>query len=326
MLKQKRLVISHQGVQTWRHHMARGKPSSGIQADQIVNVRSDKFNTYTKTVFKLGLLGALLFLSACSGLLFYPDKHIYRTPDQAQVRYENIFLDTPDGERLHGWLLHASMPLRGVVYFLHGNAENISTHCGNVIWLPQQGYDVFCLDYRGFGLSSGKPDMAGALSDVGTGYEWLKTHYSDANTPLFVLGQSIGAVLTINFVGRIPLNDVKPTAVIADAPFSELRDIAREKLAAGWLTWAFQYPFSYMLPANYDPVDYVRNISPIPLLIIHSTSDQVIPYHHGERVFQHAGDPKYFLSTDTPHTATFSIPEYRQVLLNFLANPEKSPL
>ena len=53
-----------------------------------------------------------------------------------------------------------------MVLFLHGNAENISTHIGSVYWLPEQGYEVVLLDYRGYGRSEGVPQLGRMLDDV----------------------------------------------------------------------------------------------------------------------------------------------------------------
>ena len=68
--------------------------------------------------------------------------------------------------RLHGWFLPAQIPSRGTILFLHGNAENVSTHIGSVAWLPAEGFNVFLIDYRGYGLSEGVPTLDGLHRDV----------------------------------------------------------------------------------------------------------------------------------------------------------------
>ncbi len=89
------------------------------------------------------LQGALVVLSTllagCSSVFFYPDNVTYITPDRLNLAYQDIYLDTADGETLHGWWLPAEGPesdARGTIYFLHGNAQNISSHILNVAWLP----------------------------------------------------------------------------------------------------------------------------------------------------------------------------------------------
>lgn len=66
----------------------------------------------------------------------------------------------------------------GQVLFLHGNAENISTHIGSVLWLLQSGYQVFALDYRGYGLSTGTPAVPQVFEDIRSSAQWLSTQPS----------------------------------------------------------------------------------------------------------------------------------------------------
>ncbi|ADJ27838.1 alpha/beta hydrolase [Nitrosococcus watsonii] len=275
-------------------------------------------------VGRLSLVIFFIHLSGCSQVFFLPGKEEMLTPKQLGLAYEDVTLSTPDGYSLHGWLLHAQGKLCGSVYFLHGNAENISTHIASVMWLPAHGYQVFLLDYRGYGRSTGSPDIAGALQDIETGYQWLLARPESEEKPVFLLGQSLGAALLVAFGAAIPDLHERVDGVIVDAAFTRYRGIAREKLGSFWLTWPFQYPLSWLLPGSYDPIDYIAQLSPTPLLLIHSKEDEIIPYHHGEELFAAARSPKFFLSTDTRHIGTFNVREYRHALLHFLDAPLES--
>ncbi|MFE8070737.1 alpha/beta hydrolase [Marinobacteraceae bacterium S3BR75-40.1] len=258
-------------------------------------------------------LGAML-LSGCSNMFFYPSDTRYVTPDQLNLDFEEVLLDSTDGERLYGWWLPAEGDAKGTVYYLHGNAQNISAHIINVSWLPREHYNVFLIDYRGFGYSTGDPDLEGALLDARAGLEWTRKRAGDQ--PLFVLGQSLGGALAIVTLGQ---QDAPTTnGLIVDGALSGFRDIAREKLDGSWLTWPFQTPLSWTIPDDYEPVDYIDRIHQ-PLLVIHSRRDPVVPYHHGVRLYDAASKPKRFIATQTPHAATFIVPEYREAVLDFMA-------
>lgn len=266
------------------------------------------------------VMASTLLLGGCSGLFFFPDQTVYITPDRLNLTFDDVYIDTPDGERLHGWWLPAKAgdeDLEGTVYYLHGNAQNISSHLLNVAWLPERGYNVFLLDYRGFGQSTGSPDIDGALHDVETGMRWLTTHHKG---PYVLLGQSLGGGLGIMLASEWTRRGEQPplSAVIIDSSFSGFRAIAREKLDSFWLTWPFQVPLSWTIPDEYEGIDHIRNISPVPLLIVHSTRDGIIPFHNGFELYDAASDPKDFLRTDTPHAATFVIPAYRDEAIEFL--------
>ncbi|MBR9870369.1 MAG: alpha/beta hydrolase [Gammaproteobacteria bacterium] len=278
------------------------------------------------------LLFVLLTLlqTGCSSVFFYPNNTTYITPDRLELDYENVFLNTADGETLHGWWLPAKTdgPPKGTIYYLHGNAQNVSAHILNVAWLPPEGYNVFALDYRGYGQSTGAPDIEGALHDVETALRWLAERHTDQ--PLFLLGQSLGGALGITLASEWVERNEQPelNGVILDGTFSGFRYIAREKLNNFWLTWPFQYPLSWTIPDGYEGVDRIPGIAPVPVMIIHSIRDGIIPFHHGTRLYDAAEQPKAFLQTDTPHAATFVIPAYREAVLEFMEkrNAAKSPL
>ncbi|WP_144777888.1 alpha/beta hydrolase [Marinobacter maritimus] len=263
---------------------------------------------------------AALLQSGCSSLFFFPDKTTYITPDRLNLSFENVYLDTSDGETLHGWWLPAQSRPKGTVYFLHGNAQNISSHLLNIAWLPAEGYNVFTIDYRGYGKSTGAPDIEGALHDSETGLRWLVNKPDVQNAPIFLLGQSLGGALGLTLASEWVQRNETPeiNGVVLDGTFSGFRGIAKEKLSEFWLTWPLQIPLSWTIPNEYEGVDQIANISPVPVMVIHSVRDGIIPFHHGQSLYEAASEPKQFLQTDTPHGATFIIPAYKNSVLEFL--------
>ncbi|WP_148864165.1 alpha/beta hydrolase [Marinobacter fonticola] len=276
-------------------------------------------NRTQRLLLKLMLLSWLAAVSGCSSLFFYPDNTVYITPDRLELDYQDIYLDTADGERLHGWWIPATTEASGTVYFLHGNAQNISSHLLNVAWLPKEGYNVFMIDYRGYGQSTGAPDIEGALHDSEIGLRWL-VDAKAGESPFFMLGQSLGGGLSIMLASEWVQREEQPplAGVILDSAFAGFRDIAREKLDGFWLTWLFQAPLSWTIPDDYEGIDHIARISPVPVMITHSVRDGIIPFHHGQDLYDAAREPKRFLQTDTPHAGTFVIPAYRQAVMAFM--------
>jgi fermentation-respiration switch protein FrsA (DUF1100 family) len=240
------------------------------------------------------------------------------TPDALGLKYEDVNLTTHDGIRLHGWFLLTQGEPRGTVFFLHGNAQNISTHIYSVAWLPKSGYQVFLLDYRGYGLSEGSPGLPEVLTDVATGFQWLMSEPRVAKKNLFLLGQSLGANLGAYFAGANPEVRDRLSGLILDAPFASYREIAREKLAQFPITWPFQYPLSQLMPDAYSPIKNIAELSPLPLLIICSEADDIVPAHHSIALFEAAGEPKSLWLTQGVHIATFGQEKNRLRLLAFL--------
>jgi len=265
-----------------------------------------------------------LFLAAtavtgCSGIFFFPQKQQVLTPDRLNLEYKDVVVRSSDDVRIHGWWLPARGAVRGTVYFLHGNAENISTHIRNVAWLPGEGYQVFLIDYRGFGLSSGTPNLPGALDDVRAGFRFLVDRTSAQNKPVYLLGQSLGASMGLYFAATDPQAKQVLDAVVSDAAFTGYGDIARAVAARSWLTWAIQLPVAWSMIRGYDPIDYVAKVAPVPLLLIHSRDDEVVPFTNGRKLFAAAAEPKTFYETRGRHTSTFQSERNREYLLKYLA-------
>ncbi len=266
------------------------------------------------------IIAACLLLSqvACSGLLFYPSGTMVRTPDQVGLLYKDVYFKTSDGVKLHGWYLPAAGKPVGTILFVHGNAENISTHIFNVAWLPSEGFNVFLFDYRGYGLSAGSPSLPGVHRDFAAALHWLLKRPFAAQRGVVVFGQSLGGGIAIYGVAH---SDVKShvRALVVESALSSYRDIAREKLAGFFLTWPLQWPLSYTLSDKYSPIYAIPDIRHIPIVIIHGDHDPVVPIHHGERLYAAANAPKQFWRVKGGgHIQAFAFEKYRKKLVKYL--------
>jgi fermentation-respiration switch protein FrsA (DUF1100 family) len=277
------------------------------------------FTTIFRHLEKFALIILTVWpVSACTSLLFYPDRITYSTPSEFGLSHQDIFLRTPDRIQLHGWFLPSSVEAKATVYFLHGNAQNISAHIRSVYWLPNKGYNVFMLDYRGYGDSTGNASIPGVVQDIKIGFAWLTHNPKVRNKPILLVGQSLGASLAICVVATQADIKNRLSGIVLDAPVSNFRSLAREKIGGFWLTWPFQYPLSLIVSNDYNPEAVIQNLAPVPLLIMHSDEDQVVPNSHSQRLFRLAGDPKFYRRTRGSHIATFKYEEYRRGVLDFM--------
>ena len=106
----------------------------------------------------------ILFMISCyvfypkieNFFIFFPQSSFDLSPDDLRLNHKDVYFDSMDGKRLHGWFF----PLNGeypVILFFHGNAGNISHRLDNVKLLLERQLQVFIFDYRGYGESSGSP-------------------------------------------------------------------------------------------------------------------------------------------------------------------------
>jgi len=268
------------------------------------------------------ILSCVIFLSACSNYLFFPKKSFPVTPDSAQLIYEDIYINTADGIKLHGWKLHAEKKKAGTILFFHGNGDNVSTQLPNTFWLAKEGYDLYVFDYRGYGLSQGEAELDTVISDMELMISYVAGELPD-NEKLIVMGHSLGGAMAVYSVAHSAYRD-RIEALITIAAFSDYHDITQDVLAKSWLFWLFQWPLSFTVDNSYRPLDSIGLISPIPVLIIHSKTDEMIGMSHAERLFEAAKEPKSFKLIDSDHSNALITKDNRQVLFDYLKTLRKS--
>lgn len=259
-----------------------------------------------------------LLLTACSRPFFYPDQHVRLTPDKLGINYHNVNLTAKDGTVLHAWHLLPETKPKGVILFLHGNAENISTHIHNVSWLYKAGYELLLLDYRGYGLSQGRPSLPDVFQDIDSASRWLSDRSNAQKLPAYWLGQSLGASLSSYYLSHHKVKGLK--AVILDAPFASYRSIGREKFSELWLTWPLQYPLSWLIDNRYSPEKVIHKWPRLPLLVFSSSKDHIVPNHHTLKLLDRLETGTWeieHIETKSTHTGTYNHPAYREKTLNF---------
>lgn len=259
-----------------------------------------------------------LALDACTGIIFHPLTELRITPAELGLKYRDVSITTEDGVRLHAWYLPARGERQGSILFVHGNAENISTHIAYVQWLPAAGFNVLTFDYRGYGRSEGVPTLAGVHADAHAALARLLELANTGQAPIIVFGQSLGGAIAISMLRRSPHAHAVEALIVEGAP-SGYRAIAREKLASAWLTWPLQAPLSWTINDDFRPVGDIAHLPAMRKLIIGSTADEVVPINHARALFAAAGEPKTLWKVQgLPHAATFALPRYREALVAWL--------
>ncbi|MFZ5559960.1 MAG: alpha/beta hydrolase [Pseudomonadota bacterium] len=247
-----------------------------------------------------------LWLTGCANdLYFYPDRRDYEPQHPRPVPHEDVWIDSTDGLRLHGWFLKAQGEPRATVVFLHGNAQNLTAHVLYVDWLPAAGYNVLIVDYRGYGRSPGRPSRQGLFEDARAAWFYALSRQDVDPQKMILLGQSLGGATALSLAGREKLPGLR--AVVAESAFSSFGGIGREKLleipGAGYLLW----PFSpLIISGELSPAPVVDRISPVPLLLIHGSRDNIVRPSHSDRLYETAKPPKLLWKLeDGQHTEAF---------------------
>lgn len=238
----------------------------------------------------LALLLAL-WLTACTQAFFQPHRVIVSTPGLYGVKYQPTEFEAKDGTALFAWFLPARGEPKGTVLYLHGNAENISTHFANVAWMPAEGFNVLALDYRGYGASQGSPSLEGVQLDIDAAMRTLLARGDVDPRRIIIFGQSLGGALAIHYAAHSAYR-AHVRAVVVDSAFSDYRRIVKEKLAGFFLTWPLQWLLPQTIENGFSPAASVAAVSPIPILFIHGDRDSVVSAEHSQRLFERASEPK----------------------------------
>jgi fermentation-respiration switch protein FrsA (DUF1100 family) len=266
----------------------------------------------------LAMLLIVAATTACTPVFFQPHGVVVMTPGQFGIDYQPVEMQAADGTALFAWFLPARGEPRGTVLYLHGNAENISTHFPNVAWMPAAGFNVLAMDYRGYGGSQGRPTLAGVQLDIDAGMRTLLERRDVDPDRILIFGQSLGGALAIYYAANGGHRQYL-RAVIADSAFSDYRLVAQEKLAGFFMTWPFQWLPEYTVDNSYAPIDAVAGVGPVPLLLIHGESDSIVAAHHSQRLLQQATGPKeLWLVPETGHIQALRNKEMRGRLAAFM--------
>jgi len=209
--------------------------------------------------FYMLVCGLLYFFQ--ENLLFFPQKLAKDFKFTFDQKFEELSIKAQDNVLLNG-LLFKSESARGLIFYLHGNAGSLDSWGEVAKTYTDLNYDVFMLDYRGFGKSEGKITSQNQLyQDVQTAYDELKTKYGETN--IVVLGYSIGTGLAANIASKN-----NPGLLILQAPYYSLTDMMKHT-----------YPIipTFILKYKLETNILIRECN-MPIVIFHGDQDEVIYY------------------------------------------------
>jgi uncharacterized protein len=221
------------------------------------------------------LLLAYLFQTK---LIFFPTKLSQAHPFRRDVPCEEVFLTTPDGEKINGLFFSGS---EKVVLYFHGNAGSLDSW--QFVWeqFQETGVSLFIIDYRGYGKSTGSISEKGLNTDARTAYDYLLKRGFVGNN-IIVYGRSLGSGIAVQLASTAAI-----AALILEAPYTSMKKLAWEKMPLLLPGLYIKYRFD-----NLDRINKVK----APLLVIHGDSDSTIPYHHGKKLFDAFNRQKQMLS------------------------------
>ena len=259
--------------------------------------RKQKGRSMLWSAFQIGLLAyaglAALVYFKQDALVFQAamERGYQATPASIGLRFDALTLATDDGETLDGWHLPAGMPARGLVIVFHGNAGNIGHRLDYLRMFHDLGYASLILDYRGYGRSSGKPSEDGTYLDAAVAWRHATQSLGYPAGKIALFGESMGGAVAAQLAAV-----QRPAALVLASTFTSVPD-----LGAGIYPWL---PVRLLARIRYDTRERLATIA-VPVLVIHSRGDDIIPFAHGEQLFAAARPPRRFLEIEGSHNGGY---------------------
>jgi len=270
-------------------------------------------------VLALSYLGIVTYLYLSQGRMLFlanlPSRVVAATPADIGLAFDPLSIDTADtadGETLDGWYVPAKTP-RGTLLFFHGNAGNISHRLDSIAIFHRLGLNVLIFDYRGYGRSTGKPSEQGTYRDAEAAWRHLVGQRGIPSREILLFGRSLGGAVATWLATR-----VEPAGLIVESSFSSVPDMAAELYP--WL------PVRWLARISYDSKVRIGEVQ-VPVLIVHSAEDEIIPFHHGQALFEAATEPKTMLEISGGHNDGFLVSreKYQLEIYRFLDQVFKAP-
>lgn len=196
-------------------------------------------------------------------LIFHPRP---RAESHSYGKYPEVWIKTEDGTRLHA--LHLKNGGKGVILYLHGNVGDNGRSLYQTNSLRDLGYDLFLVDYRGFGKSEGTlEEEADMTEDLQAVYDYLKAEFSEDR--IILAGYSLGS----GPASYLAANN-QPGAVVLVAPYTSLTDMKNR------FFWIFP---DFLLKYELDNRTNLARAN-APVYILHGTNDELIPLAMGQEL------------------------------------------
>lgn len=301
-----------------------------------------KQSKLTKVLAGTLLTGAIVYSSICVYLaskqrdfIFNPSRTILTLPDQAPIHLSYTSVQIPisaSSTAIRGWWIPRPdlLPLRSqngqqqtglqrVILYLGGRGGNRSYHLERIKGFHQLGFHVLMVDYRGYGDSDDyRPSEASVYQDSQAAWQYLIQTRNIPPAQILIYGESLGGAIALDLAVRQP----EAGGLILQSTFTSMRAMAAR------IPWSRFLPVETLLTEHFNSLAKIRSLQ-VPLLILHGTADNVVPYQMGQALYQAAPAPKQlFLVPNGTHFRLYrpGPHSYLLAMTHFVTQIESSSL
>jgi uncharacterized protein len=251
-------------------------------------------------VFFLISIGLYLFQEK---IIFYPiplDDNSLADIRRFHPQAQDIDIESNDGKNLHGWIIDNTSeehPPSGMIFYYGGNAEEVSHRIGDMSRLP--GWIVILMNYRGYGLSEGRPGERMIFEDALKIYDHFNSIEKYSEIRKVTMGWSLGTGVAVHVA-----HERKIDGVFLISPYDSITNIAKR-------TYPF-LPIEMMIRHPFDSIGKAPSINS-PLRIIAASNDKIIPPSSSINLAsQWGGDKDILIVENYDHNSLINSLQYKK--------------
>ena len=214
-------------------------------------------------------------------LLYYPSVNNYSkgTVLEESIKIERVKIKTDDNIQLLAWFHNRNIEKFKTILFLHGNAGSLEDRIYKLNHFKDLNVNFLIVAWRGFSGNKGKPTEAGLYIDAKSAIRWLKSRgVTEENIVLY--GESLGTGVAVEIA-----QDKNYAGIILESPFTSMVDLGKK-----------YYPFFPVQLLLKDKFESFKKIKKVlsPVLVMHGSSDSIVPLAMGKKMYELANEPKFF--------------------------------
>jgi uncharacterized protein len=225
-------------------------------------------------------------------MIYHPQATVALTPNDpwsslmphVQAQFREVNFVTGDGVQINSWYCPARNKQPTIVY-AHGNGGNLADRWAFLLDFCKHGYGLLAFDYRGYGKSKGIPSESGLYMDLEAASLFLERQYQIPVQQQVAMGGSLGGGVVADVATRLPFR-----AIVLYSTFTSLDDMALHLQKNKWGS-PIPVPLGWLMSQHFDSESKIKKIRS-PLLVAHSTHDELIPMTMGERLYRKAASRK----------------------------------
>jgi uncharacterized protein len=274
------------------------------EKDQVDNGKRKKIFRWVKVIVLIYCLIGIGFYYLQDYILFHPEPLSSSTKYQFNVPFDEINIPYNKETVLNivRFKTKDSIP-KGVVLYFHGNQKNIAWYEKYSVNFTKNGYEVWMMDYPGFGKSKGEFKEQALYDYALQFYKLARSKFQP--TQIVIYGKSFGTCLATELAS---IRDCK--YLILEAPCYSMSSLVSHYMPI--------FPVSRMLHYHFPNNIYIKEVT-APILIMHGTSDGIIPYGNAKRLFPLLKPNDQFIPIEGgSHNDLSDFPKFHQALDSLL--------